>query len=144
VRILTSQQGCQAKNPLPRLAFLCLWISAVGDEHSVPSPGLHTVPVVRKEPRVGSNQSPKQHHHHVSQWGRSRAASAARRARASSGDDGDLDDDDDDDRRADLLSESFTIADTGSVYSSSNFDDDFTAGTYCMSSSSSLLSAAVV
>jgi hypothetical protein len=63
---------------------------------------------------------------------------------ASSGDDGDLDDDDDDDRRADLLSESFTIADTGSVYSSSNFDDDFTAGTYCMSSSSSLLSAAVV
>jgi hypothetical protein len=61
---------------------------------------------------------------------------------ASSGDDDD--DLDDDDRRADLLSESFTIADTGSVYSASNFDDDFTAGTYCTSSSSSLLSAAVV
>ena len=53
---------------------------------------------------------------------------------ASSGDDCDDDDHDDyngdnDDRRADLLSESFTIADSGSVYSTSNFDDDFTAGT---------------
>jgi hypothetical protein len=48
---------------------------------------------------------------------------------ASSGhDDNDADDLDDDDRRADLLSESFTIADTGSVYSTSIFDDDFTAG----------------
>jgi hypothetical protein len=45
----------------------------------------------------------------------------------SSGDDDD-DGDFDNDRRADLLSESFTIADSASVYSSSNFDDDFASG----------------